>query len=160
MGETVNVVNEEMRIPLPEGFHVMSDEERIALSKGQNAPAWVMSNEEKHLLFSVSWKAIPAIASMLLGPKDMVKNMKKRYGEAAADKGYTFGDIEKLTIGGEKAYGYPFSYTAEGIEMCGDSFVIKRGKQYYFFHTYYREELKEESEKLLEEIYGSICFEG
>ena len=71
---TSTVINGEMRIPLPEGFHVMSDEERLALSKGQNAPAWVMSNEEKHLLFSVSWKAIPAIASMLLGPKDMVKN--------------------------------------------------------------------------------------
>lgn len=27
-------------------------------------------------------------------------------------------------IGGEKAYGFPYSYVAEGIDMCGDSIVV------------------------------------
>lgn len=160
MGETENVLNDEMRVPLPEGFHVMSDEERNSISKGQKAPDWVMADEERHILFSASWKAIPAFASFLLGAKDMAKNMKKRYGEAAESAGYTFGEIRKIMIGGEKAYGYPFSYEAEGVAMCGDSIVVKKGKNYYFFHTYYREAMKEESEKLLEELYGSISFEG
>ena len=160
MGEMANVVNEEMRIPLPDGFHVMTDEERNAISKGQKAPAWVMADEEKHFMFSVSWKDIPSFASFLLGTKDIAKNMMKRYRDAAEGAGYTFGEIRKFMIGGEKAYGYPFNYETEGIAMCGDSIVIKKGKTCYFFHTYYREATKEESEKLLEEIYGSISFEG
>ena len=50
--------NDDMRIPLPEGFHVMSDEERNAISKGQTLPAWAMADEEKHVMFTVSWKDI------------------------------------------------------------------------------------------------------
>ena len=160
MGETTNVVNGAMSIPLPEGFHVMDDEERNSISKGQKAPEWVMANEDKHFMFTVSWKEIPALASFLLGPKDVAKSMKKRYGEAAEGAGYTFGEIRNLTIGGQKAFGYPFSYEAEGVAMCGDSIVIKKGKTCYFCHTYYREAMKEESEKLLEELYSEIIFEG
>ena len=158
MGETENVLNDEMRIPIPEGFYVMSDEERNSISKGQTAPNWVMADEDKHILFSVSWKVIPKIASFLLSTKDMAKSMKKRYGEAAEGAGYNFGEIRKIMIGGEKAYGYPFSYEAEGVAMCGDSIVVKKGKTCYFFHTYYREAMKEENEKLLEELYGTISF--
>ena len=158
MAETESVVNEELRIPLPDGFYVMGDEERNSSSKGQTAPAWVMKNEERHFMFTVSWKAVPALASFLLGPKDMAKNMMKRYGDAAEGAGYSFGELRKIIIGGEKAYGFPYSYVAEGIDMCGDSIVIKKKKTFYFFHTFYREEMKEESEKLLEEIYSSINF--
>ena len=155
-----NVLNDEMRIPLPEGFYVMSDEERNSISKGQTAPEWVMADKERHILFSVSWKKLPSLASLMLGSKDMAKNMKKRYGEVAEGAGYTFGEIRQIMIGGEKAYGYPFGYETEGVAMCGDSIVVKRGKTCYFFHTYYREAMKEESEKLLEELYESISFEG
>ena len=51
MGETENVLNDDMRVPLPEGFHVMSDEEKKAISKGQTAPEWVMADEERHFQF-------------------------------------------------------------------------------------------------------------
>ena len=157
---TSTVINGEMRIPLPEGFHVMSDEEIISISKGQTAPAWVMKNNDTHFMFSVSWKAIPALAAFLMGAKDMAKTMHKRFGAAAGDAGYTIGEIREIMIGGVKAYGYPYSFVADGIAMCGDSIVVKKKKTYYFFHTYYREEMKEENEALLEEIYSEINFEG
>jgi len=160
MGEMENALNNEMKFPLPEGFRVMDDAERNAISKGQKAPAWVMVNDEKHFMFSVSWKEIPKMASLILNTKDMAKNMRKRYGEAAEGAGYTFGDMRKIKIGNETAYGYPYSYVAEGIPMCGDSIVIKKGKTCYFFHTYYREAMKEENEPLLEDIYSSIRFEA
>ena len=65
MGETINVVNGAMSIPLPEGFHVMDDEERNSISKGQKAPEWVMANEDKHFMFTVSWKEILMVLTVL-----------------------------------------------------------------------------------------------
>ncbi len=122
----------------------------------KNAPC---ISKMRHMLISASWKDIPKWASLLLGTKDMAKNMRKRYGESASDAGYIMGDLRKFEIGSEKAYGYPFSYVAEGINMCGDSVVVKKKNTYYFFHTYYREALKDEYASVLEDIYRSIRFE-
>ena len=152
-------INENLKIGVPMGFLVMDDEEREALAKGQTAPAWCMADEDRHLLVSSSWKSIPKWASIVLGTKDMAKNMRKRYGESANDAGYKLGSLRKFNIGKETAYGYPFTYVAEGINMCGDSIVVKKGNTYYFFHSYYRESLKNIYEPMLEEIYSSICIE-
>ena len=153
------MVNEEMMIPLPEGFHVNDDEEKRALAKGQKAPAWVMSDPDRHIVFSVSWKGDSKLASVLVSAKDMAKMMRKKFGQAAADAGYTFGELRKFNVGGAKACGYPFSYVVDDVAMCGDSAVVKKGKNFYFFHTYYREALKEEDEAILEEIYNGIDFQ-
>ncbi len=153
-------VNGEMFVPVPDGFHVMDDDEKNALSKGQVGPAWAMTDPERHIIVSISWKDVSKLAAVLLNARDLAKNMRKKYGAAAESAGYVFGDIRGFNIGGEKASGYPFTYAVDGITMCGDSAVIKKGETFYFFHTYYCEAMKEEDEPVLEEIYESISFGG
>ena len=66
-----------MTIGCPEGFHVMTEEERSKLSMLEEGP-WVgLSDPDRHILVTAGWKAVKGLGSMLKG-KSLAENMEKQ----------------------------------------------------------------------------------
>lgn len=150
------LLNNELSLPVPDGFHVMTDEE----CKGMNIMGdgkWVgLSDPERHILVIAGWKQPPAFALMLLSEKDLAKNMEKQIGSALQPAGYASEGFTEKVIAGTKACGAQYRYTASGTEMVAASYSMKFRKKTYYFHFYGREALREESITVWNEMLESI----
>lgn len=58
-------------------------------------------------------------------------------------------------IANENAEGLGYEYTAQGIHMYGESYVIKHEKYFFYFHFYTRIEFKEENRLIWDEMLDS-----
>ena len=57
------------------------------------------------------------------------------------------------------ADGFRYTYQVQEIVMAGESLSVKSGSNFYYIHSYFREELREESLKLLDQIFADVTWE-
>lgn len=151
-------LNNELDITFPEGFHVMDKEEMEKHKYVGEAPGWCITDPERHIVVSVSWKKINGLAARLLNTKDIAKRMETGIRAAMSQYGYKFEEFISLKPGGKNADGYRYSYTVQETGMSGQSLCIKNGSTFYYVHCYYRTLLKEESLALLDGIMNSFSW--
>ncbi|MBQ1467757.1 MAG: hypothetical protein IIZ27_04700 [Solobacterium sp.] len=152
------VLNQELMISVPEGFHVMSEEELSKLNHYGQIPNWCVSDPDRHIILSVSWKK-SGFASLLLNTAEVAKKMEGEIHRLLASYGYTLKEFISEDIGGISADGFRYSYTAQNVPMIGESLSVKKGKVFYYIHGYLREELQEESLRTLEEIFRTCHWQ-
>ena len=71
------ILNDELQLQYPEGFHVLSEEERSKLNTSETGE-WVgLSNPDLHILISLGWKKVNGFALMMLSEKDLAGKMEK-----------------------------------------------------------------------------------
>ena len=148
------VLNQELKVTIPDGFHEMSEAEHGNLNLLKEAPDWCISDPDRHILLSVAWKK-QSLASMLLSSGDVAENMEKSLRKPMAAYGYKLEGFLEESLDGTTASGFRYSYTAQGIGMTGESFSVKKGKTFYYIHCYLRSEFLEESLPVLKEIFAS-----
>ena len=144
------IVNEELTMNIPEGFHIMT-EEKMAQLKYFDKPMWLITDPDRHMIFTVSWRK-SGLAALLLKPKDIIKKMEPQLGKAMKPYDYGFQSFLQADMGGQPAEGFLYAYNSKGIDMCGAAFSVKKGKTFYYIYCYMREELLAESRPVLEEI--------
>ena len=144
------IVNEELTMNGPEGFHIMTEEEMAQL-KYFDKPMWLITDPDRHMIFTVSWRK-SGLAALLLKPKDIIKKMETQLGKAMKPYDYGFQSFLQADMGGQPAEGFLYAYNSKGIDMCGAAFSVKKGKTFYYIYCYMREELLAESRPVLEEI--------
>lgn len=153
----VLLLNNELNLTVPAGFHVMTEAERGKLQMpyvGQ----WVgLSDPERHIIVTAGWKQAGGLAMRLLSGRDLAKNMEKNISKPLQPLGYKPAGSRERTIAGTPAQGFGYSYTAQETPMYGESYAMKRGQTVYYFHFYARAALREESLPVWEELLGSIC---
>ena len=148
------VLNEELVINIPEGFHELGVAELESINHYGNVPDWCISDPDRHMILSISWKK-NGLAAMLLSSKDVAKKMETELKRLMAAYNFeTQGEV-KEDVGGLKADGFRYSYKAQSIDMAGETLSIKKGKMFYYIHCYMREELLHESRQVLKEILKS-----
>ena len=69
--------------------------------------------------------------------------------------GYECKGFSKRTIAGEKAVGFGYEYTAKDVAMYAESYVVKRGKIFFYLHFYGRQSAKDESLEIWDKILDS-----
>ena len=148
---TKTAINNELNITLPEGFHEMDEAEKGKMNFYNEEPGCCFSDPDRHMVLSVSWKK-NLLGSILIGTKEVAANMEKSIRKPMAQFGYSLQGYVTEDIGGAAAEGFRYSYTAEGIEMTGESLSAKKGRTFYYIHCYMRTELLDESTEVLKEI--------
>ena len=136
MQETL--LNETLRVPIPEGFHQMTEEETRKLRTLEAGPGVCLSDPRRHILVSMGWKRVGALVSFLLNPKDIATNAEKQAHKAMESHGYRCLGFSSRQIAGARAEGYRYTYTANGVGMVSETFAAKIGKTIYYFHFYAR----------------------
>ncbi len=152
------VLNQELMISIPEGFHVMSEEELSRLNHYGQIPNWCVSDPDRHIILSVSWKK-SGFASFLLNTAEVAKKMEGEIHRLLSSYGYELKGYITENLGGVSADGFRYSYIAQDVLMIGESLSAKKGKVFYYIHGYLREELQEESLRTLEEIFRTFHWQ-
>ena len=151
-------INDRMSVAIDDGFHVMDEDERSRWRAiGEDFVA--LSDPDRHLIVTIGWKEVPALALLILSPRDLAKNMEKTLAVEMKDYGYSLGGYKDRRIAGEKARGVYYSYESEGIAMAAESFVFKKGKTVYYLHLYSRAQYREENEGVWAAILDSVTCE-
>ena len=74
--------------------------------------------------------------------------------------GYHLEGFMTREIGGKTADGYRYTYKVQDIGMMGESLSVKSGSNFYYIHSYLRQELREESLSVLDGIFETATWEA
>ena len=133
-------INETFFLQVPDTFERMDGESLRGLSRGGDPFQWGMKDRENHVMIIAMWKRYPALISLLADPKTLVKKNEQLTRKLYDGHGYRLLGFLSMQAGEEKAEGYRFSYSAEGIAHVRINFLIRDGKTVYAFICAGREE--------------------
>ena len=153
--ETV-VLNNEMQLSYPDSFHVMSEEELSKMTFFGEAPGWCISDPERHIDVSVSWKKTNGLFAKILNTREIAKNMEAQIRKPMGQYGYRLDSFLEKELGGRRADGYLYAYEVQGTGMAGESLYLKNGNTFYYIHCYFRDAMRDDSLPVLDEIFGSV----
>jgi hypothetical protein len=154
------LLNNTLCIPCPEGFHVMDENERKALTFIADGPGVCLSDPDRHIIISAGYKQAGSFTSFFFNEKDAARSMEQQIAKPMAAYGYRkLGSAERI-VGGRGVHGFGYIYESQGIAMYAESHVSKIGKTFYYIHYYTREALKEENMPVWESFLNEIRWEG
>ena len=153
------LINDKLHVRFPDGFQEMSREERAALKDHSGNHGISLKSTEHHIILSIGWTRVDGIRgvfSKMLRGKDPVQNAEDCYKKQMRSFGYRTQERLTREIAGVLAEGLRFCYSAQGIEMTGETYVFEKDRTLYYFHCYYRTQLSEESLPVLSSILDSV----
>ena len=149
--ETI-LINNELIVPCPEGFHVMNEEERSGLPFGDSGPCESLSAPDRHIIMTIGWKRLTGLFSGRQTEERLAVKAESVYGKLMRKYDYHMEGFLTREACGRTIPGYDFSYQASGTEMYGETLVLKIEKTVYYVNFYTRLEWKEENLRLLDEM--------
>ena len=144
----------ELQLTYTEDFHEMDENERAGLNFYKDEAGVCLSAPEKHIIISVGWKK-SAVASMMMNAKEAAENAEKNISRPMRAYGYELDGFTDYELDGEKACGFRYHYTSQGIGMTGETVAVKYRKVFYYLNFYVRTELLDESLKLWQDMLDS-----
>ena len=154
------LLNNTLRIPCPEGFHVMDEKERSELTFIADGPGVCLSDPDRHIIISAGCKQASSFTSFFFNEKDAARSMEQQIAKPMAAYGYRNLGAAGRSAGGRIVHGFAYIYEAQGIAMYAESHVSKIAKTFYYIHYYTREALKEENMPVWENFLNEIRWEG
>ncbi len=149
------ILNNDITLAIPDSFRETSEAEL-----GQNfiyggGEGKCFSDPDRHMLITAGWKKIGAFSSFFLNENDLVDNMEKKLRKPMEPFGYRLLGITSAPIGKKTAGGIRYTYTAQGVDMYAESYVIKVGKNLWYFHLYTRVSTQDENLPLWNQILAT-----
>ena len=142
----------------PEGFHQMDEAEWSRFKLLADGEGAGLSDPERHMIVTAGYRQAGGFSAALLSAKDLAKNMEKQICKSMAALGCRSEGLKTRAVGGREAHGLRYTYTAHGIAMTGESWVVKEKKEIWYLHCYLRTELREASLPVWEEILDGAEF--
>ena len=130
-------VNNECRLELPQGFRVLTEEERNKLSFAKDGEGICLHDEQRHILISIGYKKV-GLLSFLVKPKDVVKTFEKSIAKAMKSFGYKLEEFKEKQVGNKCFEGFRYAYSTQGVDMAGESLIGKSNTTFYYMHVYVR----------------------
>lgn len=148
-------LNINLEIGVPEGFRLMDENDKRRLTILVDGEGVVLENPEKHAVVSIGWKTVGRLALKLSSTQNIADRAERSIRKAMKRFDYSFDGAAEPLIGGRKADGFRYTYTAQNIKMAGETDVVKFESMIYYFHLCTRESLKEENQILWNKILSS-----
>ncbi len=142
----------------PEGFRELTEEEKEKMNLAPGGNGMCISDPVRHIVISVVWTQISGLSSFLLGRREVSWNMARQIEKKMKQFSYVWLDDVKRTIDGQLARGVDYDYVVNGINMTGESLVIKSEDNLYYFHMYARKVRREESLEVFTEILDNVAI--
>ncbi|MBQ9326486.1 MAG: hypothetical protein IJ246_12050 [Clostridia bacterium] len=150
-------INDTFTLSIPDSFECMRSTELQELSRnGWDPYRWGARDREKHILFVVLWKPVPAILGWLADLKGIARRNAALTARAYAEHGYQFLQSDSLDNGQIKAEGYQFAYSAGSIRQMATKFLAKDRKMVYSFIWIGREENTASDRALFRDVMESL----
>ena len=151
-------IDNRLYMDCPEGFHELTEEERQGMNLAPGGKVLCISDPVRHIVITVAWSQVKGLYSMLLGPRETAWTMSRQIEKNMKQFSYVWLDDVKRTVDGRTARGVDYEYSAKGINMTGESLVIKESEDLYYFHMYARIVRREESLEVFKEILDNVTI--
>ena len=140
----------------PEGFRPVTKKERDRFHMPESDDSLGLIREDDRIVASMGWKDVGAFAGILLHVISPAASVEASVSRDMAGYGYRKEKSLRREIGGVKAEGFRYTYTAGDTPMVGDSYVIRQGRSLTFFHAYYRASERETSLPLWQSLLDAV----
>ena len=149
--------NETYLVCIPEGFKEADEAMKQQMNTPWGAPQYLLQDADRHMIISLASKQTSGFTALLAGNvEEVVRNMEPKVAKAMKSFGYQQGSFLQKTVADTEAYGFSYEYTAQNIGMSSETYMMKNEKTYYYFHVYYRTELRDESLPVWNEILAGM----
>ena len=152
-------VNDLFSIEVPEGFHTMSTEELRKAYRDENPNRWGMWDQERHVMVTVMWQEYSRLVMMLADTKAICRKNEQIASKGYANNGYVSDGFFSVKVDGEKAEGYRFSYSVDGVEQSAETILFKLEKTIFTITCGGRRENRETDRELFDRIIDGISLE-
>ena len=161
-GKTImnqNMINDAIRIALPPEFHQMDPEEKKrAYAMSAVIPDWCVTDPERHMIFSASWKRMNRVLAALACSMDGAKGLEKRMRIALREREYRFGEYIKGEIGDKKAFGFTFCCLGKEGEILNRTMMVRDAGCIYYRTSQIRAERENGSKAIMDGIWRSLSW--
>ena len=159
------VVNNELTLAYPEGFHELNEMESYQLFGMDTPDRWSIRDEARHAIISLQChESHPSFLRKLVTTQELVERAEKATSKAYKNMGYSCSPITTRELCGQESCGFDFEYTVEGVPQMGriDIFThpIERGNCCYTFYLHSNKENVAENLAIYEEILASMSLEN
>ena len=152
-------INDEIRITLPEEFHLMDPEEKKRIyAMSAVTPEWSARDAQRHMLISVSWKRTNAVLASMACSMDGAKGYEKRVRVVLRERNYRFGEYLKEELGEKTAFGFTFRYQGNEGELLNRTMMVRSGGCIYYLTSQIRADGEDESKAVMDGIWRSISW--
>jgi hypothetical protein len=93
-----------------------------------------------------------------MGTREAAGSMARHIGKSMKKFNYVWLDDVKRTVDGQTARGIDYEYVVNGINMTGESLVIKMEENIFYFHMYARKARRAESLAVFHEILDGVAI--
>ncbi len=151
-------INNEVTMPIPEGFHIMSAEE-LAKSFGKPDPCrWGMWNQERHIMIILEWKTYSALTMKMTNLQKITARNESITKRCAKNNAYQLQGFFPGRIGGLNAEGYNYYYKVQGIDQQNISLLTVKENTVYRLSSIGRVENADADRAFLDEICEMVKF--
>ena len=148
-----------VEVEVPDGFCVMSAEELKQAYQSEDPNRWGMRNKERHIIMTVMWKAYHGLAGLFLSDlRAVCKKNEQLSSKGYAGHSYRCDGFFSLSVDGQPAEGYRFSYRIGDVEQSAETILIKQDKTIYSFTFAGRTENKAADREMFAGITAGIRF--
>ena len=153
------IINNTFSLQIPEPFESMGAEDLQELSRNGGDPyRWGVRNRDNHVMIIALWKQYPALLARISDLKSIVKKNEQLTCKVYEGHGYRLLGFSSLQAGDEKAEGYCFSFSAEGVTQIVSNYLIKDGKTVYAFLCRGLEENMAADQAMFREVMKSLQY--
>ena len=150
------LLNDELSVGIPFGFHVMDHGEEIRVFKEEAADRWAIWDTSRHIIVSVMWHVSNKFLVKFANTKDLVKRVEKQARKAYHANGYQAGEPYETQVCGEQASAISYEYEMQGVGQVSEVLVFKHGACCYTVYYYARKSAAKKSRKVFQEILDSM----
>ena len=93
---TNDIINNELEISWPEGFHRMNEAELRKAFKDNNPNRWGIMDEERHMMITVLWNRTNMLSAMTVGPKTVAYSVEHKIKTSFDKSSYHFKSLKYL----------------------------------------------------------------
>ena len=110
-------LNNELNFSYPDAFKVLTEEDLKKYQFFEEAPGFCISDAQRHIMISISWRQANPFVAMLAGTADIARNMEAKIRKPMSRYGYKLEGFMNRQIGGKSADGYRYTYSVQDIGM-------------------------------------------
>ena len=152
------IINNEISIGIPDGFHVMSEEELTKVYVTKDPKRWGIWDNDRHVIISVLWQDLNAFTAMLADIDAAAVRNEQLTKKGYEGHDYAMEGFHDADISGSHARGYSFTYRIQDISQRVDTLLFKAGRRIYSINCIGRNENREQDHELFEEILKTVSI--
>ncbi len=154
-----DIINHELHITIPEGFHLLSEDELNQIYMDENAERWGMRNEEDHMIFVIYYHRSNPLLAALASENDIVKSTQLKLAKGMENHGYAFNGYFSKEACGQERPGFDYEYNVGAVRQSGRILIIKKKNVCYTVYFYTRDNLLDKNLVHFDEVINSLSFE-